>query len=80
MTNSSDKTSSLSRTPLLLVVIKQGGIAIGLVLAALIVTGVATYSINVWSTTRKETSPGLKLQKGLEKLQNAAQKKLESAK
>ena len=80
MTNSSDQANASSRTPLQRVVIKHGGSGIGLVLAALIVTGAATYSINVWSTTRKETSPGLKLQKGLEKLQNAAQKKLESAK
>ena len=48
-------------------------------LAALILAGAVVYSINVWSTTRKETAPGVKLQQGLEKVRDAAQKKLESA-
>ena len=47
MTNSSDQTDASSLTPLQGVVIKQGGSGIGLDLAALIVTGAATYSINV---------------------------------
>ena len=55
-------------------VIKQGGNGFGLVLAALILAGAVVYSINVWSTTRKETAPGVKLQQGLEKVRDAAQK------
>ncbi len=60
------------------VVIRQGGNGISLVLAALIVAAAAVYSINVWSTTRKETAPGAKIQEGVERLREAAQKKLES--
>ena len=60
------------------VVIRQGGNGISLVLAALIVAAAAVYSINVWSTTRKETAPGSKIQEGVERLREAAQKKLES--
>ena len=61
------------------VVIRQGGNGISIVLAALIVAGAGIYSINVWSTTRKETAPGVHLQQGVERLREAAQKKLESA-
>ena len=78
MTNSSDQTKASSPTSQPPVVIKQGGNGLGLVLAALILAGAVVYSINVWSTTRKETAPGVKLQQGLEKVRDAAQKKLES--
>ena len=61
------------------VVIRQGGSGIGLVLAALIIAGAAIYSVNVWSTTRRETAPGVKIQEGVEKLRESVQKKLESA-
>ena len=59
-------------------VIKQGGSEIGLVLAVLSVARAANSSFNIWSITRMETAIGGKFQKGLEKLQDAAQKKLES--
>ena len=56
------------------VVIKQGGNGLGLVLAAVIVAGAAIYAINVWSTTRKETAPGRNLEKGIERIKDAASK------
>ena len=59
------------------VVIKQGGIGIGLVLAALIVAGAVVYAINVWSTTKKETAPGRNLQQGIERIKEAAGKAIE---
>ncbi len=59
------------------VVIKQGGNGIGLVLAALIVTGADVYAINVWSTTKKETAPGRNLQQGLERIKDAAGQAIE---
>ena len=60
------------------VVIKQGGNGFGLVLAALIIAGAAIYSVNVWSTTRKETAPGKNLQQGVEKIKEAAGQALHS--
>ena len=76
MTNSSDQNQGESlQKP---VVIRQGGNGFGLIIAALIIAGTVIYSINVWSTTRKETAPGVKLQEGVEKLRDAAQKKLDA--
>ena len=39
------------------VVIRQGGNGLGSVIAALILAAAAVYAINVWSTTKKYTSP-----------------------
>ncbi len=59
------------------VVVKQGGNGIGLVLAALIVAGAVVYSINVWSTTKKETAPGKNLQQGIERIKEGVDKAIE---
>ena len=56
------------------VVIKQGGNGLGTIVAALIVAAAAIYAINVWSTTRKETAPGRNLEKGIERIKDAASK------
>ena len=76
MTNSSDQNQGESQQKP--VVIRQGGNGFGLIIAALIIAWTVIYSINVWSTTRKETAPGVKLQEGVEKLRDAAQKKLDT--
>ena len=60
------------------VVIRQGGNGLGVVLAALIVAGAAIYAVNVWSTTKKETAPGQKLEQGIERIKEAAGKAMES--
>ena len=57
--------------------VKQGGNGIGLVLAALIVAGAVVYSINVWSTTKKETAPGKNLQQGIERIKEGVDKAIE---
>ena len=62
--SSSNESSTNAQQP---VVIKQGGNGLGLVFAALIVAGAVIYSVNVWSTTKKETAPGQNLQQGIEK-------------
>ena len=62
-------TSSQQQAP---VVIRQGGNGLGTILAALIIAGAAIYSINVWSTTKKETAPGKNLEQGIERLKDAA--------
>ena len=59
------------------IVIKQGGNGLGLVVAAVIVAGAAIYAINVWSTTKKETTPGQNLEKGIERIKEAAGKAIE---
>ena len=59
------------------VVIKQGGNGLGLVLAAVIVAGAAIYAVNIWSTTKKETAPGRNLEKGIERIKEAAGKAIE---
>ena len=56
------------------VVIKQGGNGLGTIVAALIIAAVAICAINVWSTTRKETAPGRNLEKGIERIKDAASK------
>jgi len=68
-TNTSEQQSS--QPP---VVIKQGGNGLGTIVAALIVAAAAIYAINVWSTTRKETAPGRNLEKGIERIKDAASK------
>ena len=54
--------------------IRQGGNGLGTVLAALIIAGAGIYAINVWSTTKKETSPA----KNIERIKDAAGKAIES--
>ena len=61
-----------SQTP---VVIKQGGNGLGTIVAALIIAAAAIYAINVLSTTRKETTPGRNLEKGIEQIKDAASKR-----
>ena len=56
------------------VVFKQGGNGLGTIVAALIIAAAAIYAINVWSTTRKETAPGRNLEKGIERIKDAASK------
>ena len=56
------------------VVIEQGGNGLGTIVAALIIAGAAVFAINVWSTTRKETAPGRNLEKGIERIRDAASK------
>ena len=54
--------------------IKHGENGLGTIVAALIIAAAAIYAINVWSTTRKETAPGRNLEKGIERIKDAASK------
>ena len=47
-------------------------------IAALILAAVAVYAINVWSTTKKETSPAKNIEEGIERIKDAAGKAIES--
>ena len=60
------------------VVIRQGGNGLGAVLAALILAAAAVYAINVWSTTKKETSPAKNIEQGIERIKDAAGQAIES--
>ena len=60
------------------VVIRQGGNGMGTVIAAVIVAAAAIYAVNVWSTTKKETSPAKNIEQGIERIKNAAGKAMES--
>ena len=60
------------------VVIRQGGSGLGTVVAAIILAATAVYAINVWSTTKKETSPAKNLEQGIERIKDAAGKAIES--
>ena len=60
------------------VVIRQGGSGLGTVVAAIILAAAAVYAINVWSTTKKETSPAKNLEQGIERIKDAAGKTIES--
>ena len=60
------------------VVIRQGGNGLGTVIAAIIVAAAAIYAVNVWSTTKKETSPAKNIEKGIERIKDAAGKAMES--
>ena len=60
------------------VVIRQGGNGLGSVIAALILAAAAVYAINVWSTTKKETSPAKNIEQGIERIKDAAGKAIES--
>ena len=58
--------------------ISQGGNGLGNVIAALILAATAVYAINVWSTTKKETSPAKNIEQGIERIKDAAGKAIES--
>ena len=67
-----------SNTPQQPVLIRQGGNGLGTVIAAVILAAAAVYAINVWSTTKKETSPAKNLEQGIERIKDAAGKAIES--
>ena len=71
----SDQETNTSQQPVL---IRQGGNGLGTVLAALIIAGAAVYAINVWSTTKKETSPAKNIEQGIERIKDDAGKAIES--
>ena len=60
------------------VVIRQGGNGLGTVIAAVIIAAAAIYAVNVWSTTKKETSPAKNIEQGIERIKDAAGKAIES--
>ncbi len=60
------------------VVIRQEGNGLGNVIAALIIAAAAVFANNVWSTTKKETSPAKKIEQGIERIKDAAGKAIES--
>ena len=71
----SDQQTTTTQPP---VVIRQGGNGLGSVIVALILAAVAVYFINVWSTTKKATSPAKKIEQGIERIKDAAGKAIES--
>ena len=58
--------------------IRQGGNALNSVNAALILAVAAVYAVNVWSTTKKETSPAKNIEQGIEWVKDTAGKSIES--
>ena len=70
-----DQETNTTQQP---VVIRQGGQGLGTVIAAVILAAAAVYAINVWSTTKKETSPAKNLEQGIERIKDAAGKAIES--
>ena len=62
----SDQQTTITQPP---VVIRQGGNRLGSVIAALILAAAGVYAINVWSTTKKETSPAKSIEQGIERIQ-----------
>ena len=70
-----DQVTNTTQQPVL---IRQGGNGLGTVLAALIIAGAGIYAINVWSTTKKETSPAKNIEQGIERIKDAAGKAIES--
>lgn len=67
-----------SNTPQQPVLIRQGGNGLGTVIAAVILAAAAVYAINVWSTTKKETTPAKNIEQGIERIKDAAGKAIES--
>jgi len=65
----SDQQPQVQQQP---VVIRQGSSGLATVVAALLIAGSLIYAINVWSTTKKETAPGRNLERGIERLKEAA--------
>ena len=47
-------------------------------IAALILAAAAFYAINVWSTTKKDTSPAKNIEQEIERIKDAAGKAIES--
>ena len=47
-------------------------------IAALILAAAAVYAVNVWSTTKKETSPGKTIEQGIARIKDAAGKAIGS--
>ena len=72
----SDQQTTATQRP---VVIRQGGNGLGSVIAALILAAAAVYAINVWSTTKQETSPAKNIEQGIERIKDAAGKAIESS-
>ena len=70
-----DQETNTTQQP---VVIRQGGNGLGTVIAAVIVAAAAIYAVNVWSTTKKETSPAKNIEQGIERIKDAAGKAIES--
>ena len=71
----SDQQTTTIQPP---VVIRQGVNGLGSVIAALILAAAAVYAVNVWSTTKKETSPDKNIEQGIERIKDAAGKEIES--
>ena len=71
----SDQQANTTHPP---VVIRQGGNGLGSVITALILAASAVYAFNVWSTTKKETSPAKNIEQGIERIKDAARKAIES--
>ena len=71
----SDQQTNTTQPP---VVIRQGGNGLGSVISALIVVAAAVYAVNVWSTTKKETSPAKNIEQEIERIKDAAVKAIES--
>ena len=67
----SDQQTTTTKQP---VVIRNGGNGLGSVIAALILASAAIYAINVWSTTKKETSPAKNLERGIAQIKDDAGK------
>ena len=57
--------------------ILQGGNGLGTVIAAVILAAAAVYAINIWSTTKKETSPAKNPERGIEQIKDVAGKAIE---
>ena len=69
-----DQQTTTTKQP---VVIRQGGNGLSSVIAAVISAAAAVYAINIWSTTKKETSPAKNLERGIEQIRDAASKAIE---
>jgi hypothetical protein len=70
-----DQETNATQQP---VVIRQGSSGLGTVIAAVIIAAAAIYAVNVWSTTKKETSPAKNIVQGIERIKDAAGKAIES--
>ena len=71
----SDQQTTTTQPP---VVIRQEVDGLGSVIAALILAAAAVYAVNVWSTTKQETSPAKSIEQGIERIKDAAGKAIES--
>ncbi len=71
----SDQQTTITKK---LVAIRHGGNGLGGFIAALIFAAAAVYAINVWATPNKETSPAETIEQGIELIQDAAGKAIES--